>query len=198
MKRVHIVLLGAILAAMLLVGEATSFFTDVARSRGNEISSGEFDIAISKEGSRYYNDLKLFEFSGMKPGDRRTFEFYVKNRGNIDVSSLTMVFHVEDREDGPLTPAEREVDNTSQVGELSRCLIVKSIGVSKGNTSWTVDGMAGKTLRELSGRELSLLLEPLRKGETMKIAVTVEFSPSAGNECQTDIADVNIDLVAEQ
>ncbi len=197
MKRAHIVLLGMALVTLLLAGGAASFFTDVAKSEDNEISSGKFDIAISKEGSRYYNDLKLFEFSGMKPGDRKTFEFYVKNRGDIAVSRLTMVIHVEDREKD-ITPAESEVDNTTDVGELSKYLVVKEMRVYKGNSSWVVNGVAGKTLRELNGSEVSLLREPLREGETVRIAVTVEFSKNAGNECQTDISDVSVELRAEQ
>ena len=197
MKRAHIVLLGMALVTLLLAGGAASFFTDVAKSEDNEISSGKFDIAISKEGSRYYNDLKLFEFSGMKPGDRKTFEFYVKNRGDIAVSRLTMVIHVEDREKD-ITPAESEVDNTTDVGELSKYLVVKEMRVYKGNSSWVVNGVAGKTLRELNGSEVSLLPEPLREGETVRIAVTVEFSKNAGNECQTDISDVSVELRAEQ
>ncbi|WP_297506043.1 TasA family protein [Thermococcus sp.] len=197
MKRWSVVAIGSLLA-LLLIGGASSFFTDVAKSNGNEISSGKFDIAISKEGTRYYNDLKIFQFSGMKPGDERTFEFYVKNRGDIAVSKLTLVFHVTDREDGEMSPAEKEVDNTTDVGELSKCLIVKSVEVYRGNSSYAINGVSGKTFREISGKELELLRERLDKGENIRLAVTVEFSPGAGNECQSDSVRVDMELRAEQ
>ncbi|WP_297497847.1 TasA family protein [Thermococcus sp.] len=197
MKRWSIVAVGGLLA-LLLLGSASPFFTDVAKSKGNEISSGKFDIAISREGTRYYNDLKLFQFSGMKPGDERTFEFYVKNRGDIAVSKLILVFRVSDREVGEMSPAEKEVDNTTETGELSKCLIVKSIEVYRGNSSYAINGVSGKTLREISGEGLELLREQLAEGENIRVAVAVEFSPSAGNECQTDSVKVDMELTAEQ
>ena len=198
MKHVGVVAVGLLAALLILAGPARSLFTDVALSENNEISSGEFDIAISKDGSRFYNDLRLCEFSNLKPGDERTFSFYVKNRGDIDVSRLTMVLHVSDLEDGSMSPAEKAVDNTTDVGELSEYLRVKELKVYLGNDSWTVDSVKGKSLKELSGEEIELIDRPLKEGETLRVTMTVEFSKEAGNECQTDRVLVNMKLNAEQ
>jgi len=198
MKHAGVVAIGLLAALLILAGPAKSLFTDVALSENNEISSGEFDIAISKDGSRFYNDAKLFEFSNLKPGDERTFSFHVKNRGDIDVSRLTMLLHVSDLEDGSMSPAEKAVDNTTDVGELSEYLRVKELKVYLDSNSWTVDSVKGKSLKELSGEEIELTDRPLKEGETLRVTMTVEFSKEAGNECQTDRVLVNMKLNAEQ
>ncbi|ASA78625.1 TasA family protein [Thermococcus sp. 5-4] len=198
MKHAEVVAIGLLAALVILAGPAKSLFTDVALSENNEISSGEFDIAISKDGSRFYNDLRLFEFSNLKPGDGRTFSFYVKNRGDIDVSRLTMLLHVSDLEDGTMSPAEKAVDNTTDVGELSGYLIVKELKAHLGGDSWTIDSVRGKSLKELSGKEIELIDRPLKEDEILRVTMTVEFSKEAGNECQTDRVLVNMKLNAEQ
>ncbi|ASJ11566.1 TasA family protein [Thermococcus thioreducens] len=198
MKRAWIVAAGILAALLVLAGPAKSFFTDVALSQNNEISSGKFDIAISRDGSRFYNDLKLFEFSNLKPGDERTLTFYIKNRGDTDVSRLTMVLHVSDLEDGSMSPAEKAVDNTTDVGELSEYLIVKELKVYLGDDSWTVDSVKGKSLRELSGEGIGLSDKPLKEGEVLRISMIMKFSEKAGNACQTDRVVVDMKLSAEQ
>ncbi|NJE11134.1 TasA family protein [Thermococcus sp. MAR1] len=198
MKRAWIVAAGILAALLVLAGPAKSFFTDVALSQNNEISSGKFDIAISRDGSRFYNDLKLFEFSNLKPGDERTLTFYIKNRGDTDVSRLTMVLHVSDLEDGSMSPAEKAVDNTTDVGELSEYLIVKELKVYLGDDSWEIEWTKDKSLKELNGKEIGLLKEPLKEDEVLKVTMTVEFSKKAGNECQTDKVVVDMKLNAEQ
>ena len=187
-----------IFVALLLAGPIQSLFTDVALSENNEISTGEFDIAISKDGSRFYNDLKLFDFSGLKPGDERTFTFYVKNRGDIDVSRLAMIIYIKDLEDGSLSPAEKLVDNTSKEGELSRYLIVRELKAYLGNESWEVSSVSGESLRDISGREVELIKRPMKEGEVLRVTMTVRFSENAGNECQTDKVLVDLKLNAEQ
>ena len=42
-------------------GISKAIFTDTAISRGKSIETAEFDVAISKDGKRFYNELKLFE-----------------------------------------------------------------------------------------------------------------------------------------
>ena len=197
MKYWKVVAVG-IFVALLLAGPIHSLFTDVALSENNEIGSGEFDIAISKDGSRFYNDLKLFDFSGLKPGDERTFTFYVKNRGDIDVSRLAMVIYVKDLEDGSLSPAEKLVDNTSEEGELSKYLIVRELKAYLGNTSWEVSSVSGKSLRDINGSEVELINRPMKEGEVLRVTMTVRFSENAGNECQTDKVLVDLKLNAEQ
>ncbi|NJE77296.1 TasA family protein [Thermococcus sp. ES12] len=197
MKHAEVVVVGLLAALIVLAGPVRSVFTDVALSENNEITSGEFDIAISKDGSRFYNDLKLFEFSGLKPGDERTFTFYVKNRGDIDVSKLTMILHVRDIE-GSMSPAEKEVDNTTETGELSGYLMVKELRVYLGSDSWTVDSVRGRSLKELNGVGIDLISKPLRENEVLRVTMTVKFFEEAGNECQTDRAMIDIKLNAEQ
>ncbi|NJE62135.1 TasA family protein [Thermococcus sp. 21S7] len=198
MKHAGVVAVGVLAAILVLAGPAKSLFTDTALSENNGISSGEFDIAISKDGSKFYNDAKLFEFSDLKPGEERTFSFYVKNRGDVDVSRLTMTLYIRDLEEGTMSPAEKAVDNTTDVGELSGYLIVKELRVYLGRVSWTVDSVRGRSLKELGGKGVSLIDKPLREGERLRVTMTVEFSKEAGNECQTDRVLVNMKLSAEQ
>ncbi|WP_258083298.1 TasA family protein [Thermococcus thermotolerans] len=198
MKHKEVVAIGLLAALLVLAGPAKSLFTDMAISENNEISSGEFDIALSKDGNRFYNDLRLFEFSNLKPGDERTFTFYVKNRGDIDVSRLSMILDVRDLEDGSMSPAEKAVDNTTDVGELSGYLIVEELKVYRGNDSWTVDSVKGKSLRDISGEGIGLIDKPLKEDETLRVVMTVKFSEKAGNECQTDRVVVDMKLNAEQ
>ncbi|NJE05676.1 methyltransferase [Thermococcus sp. M36] len=199
MKHGVVVAVGILAALLVLAGSARSIFTDIAHSENNEISSGKFDIAISKDNSRFYNDLKLFEFSNLKPGDSREVVLYVKNRGDVPVSKLTMTLHVNDYEDGPLSPSEAAVDSTPDRGELSGNLIITSITVEAGGKTTSVENITGKSLAELNGNLITLALdEKIAPGNTAKITLKIAFSENAGNECQTDRTSVDIELTAEQ
>ncbi len=192
-----ILLIGAILgAAGLQVGNA--LFSDKSLSEGNEISTGEFDVKISKDGSRFYNDLKLFDFSNLKPGDFREFTFYVKNSGDISVSTLMLSFNIEDLENGKLTEAESLVDNTTDTGELSRNMIITKLSVTKDGQTYTLDEYVGKTLKEINGASISLLKESLTPGEQLKVTVGFKLKEDAGNECQTDTVRISLSIYAEQ
>ncbi|NJD98862.1 methyltransferase [Thermococcus sp. LS1] len=193
-----IVLAGALLLLVALAGFSRSIFTDVALSENNEISSGEFDIGISKDGERFYNDLKLFDFSDLKPGDERAVTFYVKNRGDLEVSRITMTLYINDLEDGALPPAEKEVDNTTDRGELSGYLVITGLSVQHGDITTDLAEVVGKTLKELDGKEIELFKGSLGEGEVLKVVMRVRFSPEAGNECQTDRVDVDMKINAEQ
>lgn len=59
MKRTTKVVLALIL--VVTAGISKAIFTDTAISRVNSIETAEFDVAISKDGKRFYNELKLFE-----------------------------------------------------------------------------------------------------------------------------------------
>ncbi|NJE85989.1 methyltransferase [Thermococcus sp. CX2] len=198
MRHQKIVLVGALLLLVALAGFSRSLFTDVALSENNEISSGEFDIGISKDGERFYNDLKLFDFSDLKPGDERTVTFYVKNRGDLEVSRITMTIYVNDLEDGALSPAEKEVDNTTDRGELSGYLVITGLSVQHGNITTDLTEVAGKTLKELDRKEVELFKGSLEEGEVLKVVMRIRFSPEAGNECQTDKVEVDMKINAEQ
>ncbi|ALM76407.1 TasA family protein [Thermococcus barophilus] len=197
-KLLLIVLVAGILigAAGIQVGNA--LFSDKSISKGNEISTGEFDIGISKDGSRFYDDLKLFEFSNLKPGDYREFSFYIKNRGDVGVSRILLSFNVEDLEDGKLTDAESLVDNTTDTGELSRNVIIAKLSVTKDSQTYSLDDYVGKTLKEISGKQISLLRDLLKPGENIKVTVGFKLKDDAGNECQTDIARITLNIYAEQ
>ncbi|WP_297417809.1 TasA family protein [Thermococcus sp.] len=199
MRRWAVVLITSTLMVLMLVLPAWSIFTDRATSNKNTISSGEFDIGISKDGSRFYNDLHLFDFSDLKPGDSREIVFHVKNRGDVAVSKLTIAFTINDLEDGPLSPAEAKVDHTPDVGELSDNLVVTSMTVEVGGKAINVSSAVGKTLKDLNGKPVSIPLGgKLAPGETAKVMMRVWFSKNAGNECQTDSVSVNMTLDAQQ
>ncbi|NPA47410.1 MAG: methyltransferase [Thermococci archaeon] len=196
MKRVYIVAMAVV--AMLLLGVGSAYFSDVAKSNGNSFSSGEFDVAVSKDGHRFYDDYKLFSFDGMKPGDERIVRFYVKNRGDVPVSKISMRLNVADREDGKLSKAEALVDNTTEVGELSPNLVITSFNVTVGNVTRTLSEYIGKSLKDLNGTDIELFSGRLEQNEKIEVTMGIKFREDAGNECQTDIADVNMTLYATQ
>ncbi|WP_456367000.1 TasA family protein [Thermococcus sp.] len=188
--------------ALLIIGAGlklgTSYFSDVAKSNGNQISTGDFDIGISKDGSRFYDGYKLFSFSDIKPGENRTFTFYIKNRGDYALSTVSMVFNVTDAEDGSLSKAEALVDKTPNVGELSKYLIIKDFRVSLDSNEKVLSDYIGKSLRELNMSELQIFSGSLPVDGVLKVEVAFQLSPSAGNDCLTDTSKVGLIITARQ
>ena len=73
-KEIAFMMLGLLLGVVgFKIG--TALFSDISLSKNNELSTGEFDIRISKTGERFYNDLKLFELDDLKPGDEVNVSF---------------------------------------------------------------------------------------------------------------------------
>ncbi|WP_297523435.1 methyltransferase, partial [Thermococcus sp.] len=175
--------------ALLLIGAGlklgTSYFSDVAKSNGNQISTGDFDIGISKDGGRFYDDYKLFSFNDIKPRENRTFTFYIKNRGDYALSAVSMVFNVTDAEDGALSKAEALVDKTPDAGELSKYLIIRDFRISLDGNEKVLTDYIGKSLRELNMSELQIFSGSLPVNGVLKVEVTFQLSPSAGNDCLT-------------
>ena len=198
MKRwLGILVIGVVLGMVgMHAGEA--FFTDISRSENNELSTGEFEIKVSKDGSYFRDDLKLFDFKDIAPGDSREVTFYIKNYGDIDVSKLKLRFNVKDLEDGSLSSAEALVDNTTDVGELSGNTIIEDFEVAKGNQTYRLNDYIGKSLKEVNGSSISLLKENLKPGEKARVRLSLRLSSSAGNECQTDTAKISMSIYAEQ
>ncbi|AMQ18766.1 TasA family protein [Thermococcus peptonophilus] len=198
MKQMLIVMLAALLVFLVGLRFGLSYFSDVAKSTGNEFSTGEFDIGISKNGERYYDAYKVFEFGSLLPGEERTIRFYIKNRGDYPVSRISMILNVTDREDGTPSKAEVLVDSTPDVGELSEYLIVKDIRVSFNGTVMELDRYAGKSLRELNGTLIHLFDGKLAENKAIEVTMRIELSPDAGNECQTDTSEVAMLITASQ
>lgn len=198
MKRTLGVILVALLVFIAGLKFGASYFSDVAKSTGNEFSTGEFDIGISRDGERYYDAYKVFEFGDLLPGEEKTIRFYIKNRGDYPVSRITMTLNVTDREDGKPSKAEALVDSTPDVGELSKYLIVKDIRVSVNRTAVALDSYAGKSLQELNGTLIRLFEGKLAESEAIGVTIRVELSPDAGNECQTDTSEVAMLITASQ
>lgn len=192
-----------ILLIGLLVGAAgfkigSALFSDVSISENNEISTGEFDIRISKTGERFYNDLKLFEFKDLKPGDEVNATFYIKNSGDISMSRILILLKIRDLEDGELTDAEALVDDTPETGELSKNLIVEWIVVAKGNQTYTLGEYSGKTLYELNNQSISIFNSSLGPSETLRVTMFLLVDPNAGNEIQKDVSLVSLQIYGEQ
>ena len=192
-----------ILLIGLLVGAAgfkigSALFSDVSISENNEISTGEFDIRISKTGERFYNDLKLFEFKDLKPGDEVNATFYIKNSGDISMSRILILLKIRDLEDGELTDAEALVDDTPETGELSKNLILEWIAITPGNQTYTLSDYSGKSLYELNNQSISILTAPFASSEILKVTMFFLVNPEAGNEIQKDVSLVSIQIYAEQ
>ena len=192
-----------ILLIGLLVGAAgfkigNALFSDVSISENNEISTGEFDIRISKTGERFYNDLKLFEFKDLKPGDEVNATFYIKNSGDISMSRILILLKIRDLEDGELTDAEALVDDTPETGELSKNLILEWIAITQGNQTYTLGEYSGKTLYELNNQSISIFNSSLGPSETLRVTMFLLVDPNAGNEIQKDVSLVSLQIYAEQ
>ena len=181
-----------------LAGAGLSYFTDVAVSDGNSISTGEFDIGISKDGSRYYDELRLFSFKDVAPGENHTLTFYVKNRGDYPISNISLLFNVSDKEIGKLTDSEALVDDTEYVGELSNRLVVRDFRVQMGAEELRLSNYINKTLAEINMTYITVFSGKLEPGEKLKVTIAFELSPEAGNECQTDSVEVGIKVYARQ
>ncbi len=198
MKRAVVVGVLGLLVFLAGVKFGVSYFSDVAKSNGNQISTGDFDIGISRDGSRFYDDYKLFSFDDLQPGEKRTVEFYIKNRGDYQISSVGMVFNVTDAEDGALSKAEALVDKTPDAGELSKYLIIKDFRVSLDSNEKVLTDYIGKSLRELNMSELQIFSGSLPVDGVLKVEVTFQLSPSAGNDCLTDTSKVGLIITARQ
>ena len=183
-------------AAGFKIGGA--LFSDISISENNEIATGEFDVRISKTGSSFYNDLKLFEFNDLKPGDEIKAEFYIKNSGDFNISKILIIPHVQDLESGELTEAEALVDNTTEIGELSQNLILEWIAITQGNQTYTLGEYSGKTLYELNNQSISIFNSSLGPSETLRVTMFLLVDPNAGNEIQKDVSLVSLQIYAEQ
>ncbi|USS41097.1 CalY family protein [Thermococcus aggregans] len=196
-KEIVFMMLGLLLGVMgFKVG--TALFSDISLSEKNEISTGEFDIRISKTGDRFYNDLKLFELDNLKPGDEANVSFYIKNGGEIEISKIIMTPRVQDLEDGELTDAESLVDFTPEEGELSKSIIIEWIVVTRSNETYTLKEYSEKTLYELNNQAISLLKTPLAPSETLKVSMFFLVDPNATNEIQKDLSLISLQIYAEQ
>ncbi|MCA6213566.1 methyltransferase [Thermococcus sp. 101 C5] len=198
MKReLSLIFVGLLIGAMgLKIGMA--IFSDISLSEKNEISTGEFDVRISKTGTSFYNDLKLFDFDDLKPGDEVKAEFYIKNSGDFNISRIILIPSVQDLESGDLTDAEAKIDTTPDVGELSKNLIIEWIVVTVKNQTYTLSDYSGKTLFDLNNQSISLLTSPLAPSETLKVSMFFLVNPDAGNEIQKDLCLVSLQIYAEQ
>lgn len=195
-KFLVVLLLGVMVgAAGARYGEA--LFSDLATSKGNELSTGDFDVRISKDGSRFYDEVKLFSFEGMKPGDEKEVTFYVKNSGDIPFSSLKLAFEVNDYEED-YSDLEASADGTADIGELSGKVVVNALKVVKEGKVFEVDGVNGKPLGELNGTWIDLPGLPLGPDERMEIKALLRLVDSAGNECLTDRMEVTLKVYASQ
>ncbi|MBC7095848.1 TasA family protein [Thermococcus sp.] len=198
MKRELTILLIGLLIGTGSFKIGSALFSDVSISKNNEISTGEFDVRISKTGNTFYNELRLFEFKDLKPGDEVKAEFYIKNSGDFNISRILIIPHIEDLESGDLTDAEALVDTTPEVGELSQNLIVEWIAITTTNQTYTLSEYSGRTLYELNNQSISVLNSPLDPSETLKVTMFFLVDPNAGNEIQKDLCLVSLQIYAEQ
>jgi hypothetical protein len=198
MKReLSLIFVGLLIGAMgLKIGMA--IFSDISLSEKNEISTGEFDVRISKTGTSFYNDLKLFDFDDLKPGDEVKAEFYIKNSGDFNISRIILIPSVQDLESGDLTDAEAKIDTTPDVGELSKNLIVEWIAITRSNETYTLSNYSRKTLFELNNQPISILKSPLAPSESLKVTIFFLVDPNATNEIQKDLCLVSLQIYAEQ
>ena len=196
-REIAFMILGLLLgAAGFKIGGA--LFSDISISENNEIATGEFDVRISKTGSSFYNELKLFEFNDLKPGDEIKAEFYIKNSGDFNISKILIIPNVQDLESGELTEAEALVDNTTEIGELSQNLILEWIAITQGNQTYTLGEYSGKTLYELNNQSISIFNSSLGPSETLRVTMFLLVDPNAGNEIQKDVSLVSLQIYGEQ
>ncbi|CAB50529.1 TasA family protein [Pyrococcus abyssi] len=189
-KRILLVVITLLLSISL--GYSLGNFTDVAKSKGNTITTGEFDIRISKDGKRFYDETKILDISGLKPGDVSEVTFYVKNYGDIPVSNLTMVIKVRDYEED-FSPAEEQYDLTDEEGELSKCLYVEAIYVNGTNV------LSNPTpLYKLANKEIKLYSGSLPEDAMIPVRIIFNLPKNVGNECMTDGCEIVVKVIGTQ
>ncbi|MFA4640393.1 methyltransferase [Pyrococcus kukulkanii] len=192
MRKPVILILLIIIVATVTLGKALGEFRDVSRSEGNILSTGEFDVRISKDNSRFYDDLRVFKIESLKPGDTKEVSFFIKNYGDVPIGNVSLFIFVKDIED-ELSPAEKPYDLTPEKGELSSCIIVEKITV---NSKDVLDSPT--RLSDLVGKEIRLFTGGLKSKETLEVKMTMKLARDAGNECMTDSAEVMMKIVATQ
>ncbi|MFA4646780.1 TasA family protein [Pyrococcus kukulkanii] len=192
MRKLALLILLTIAVAAVTLGKAMGEFRDVSRSEGNIVSTGEFDIRISKDNSRFYDELRVFKIEDLKPGDTRNISFFIKNYGDVPIGNVSLLIFVRDIED-EVSPAEKPYDLTPEKGELSSCIIVEKITVNSKNVL-----NSPTKLSDLVGKEIKLFTGNLESEETLEVKITMKLAEDAGNECMTDSTEVMMKIIATQ
>ena len=120
-KRILSSIMVIAVAATMIVGASTAYFSDVESSNGNTFTAGKLDLKIDG------GDVNVVKFNStnMKPGDQPTGKYTLTNAGTIngylDITKVT----VTNSENGLTEPEIEAGDTTADVGELAQLLNIR-------------------------------------------------------------------------
>lgn len=117
-KRILFSIMVIALAATLVAGATTAYFSDVERSFGNTFTAGSLDLKID---GKDCNVVKFVHFN-MKPGDVVKGFYKLSNDGTIPGYLNISKIDVKDFENCIIEPEQEAGDNTPDIGELSSFL----------------------------------------------------------------------------
>lgn len=117
MKKIFVLLLTIALVVIMVGAAFTAAFSDVEQSSDNTLTAGTLDLKINNKDDATAA-IEHMEFANLKPGDKRTQCWNVKNAGSIAGQIWFEVAGVKNLE-GDLLEMERAAgDSTEFDGEL--------------------------------------------------------------------------------
>ncbi len=120
-KRILLSIMVIAIAATMVAGATTAYFSDVERSNGNTFTAGKLDLQIDG------GDVNVVKFNvtNMKPGSQPTGHYTLTNIGTIDGYLDITKVTVTDSENDLTEPEIEAGDTTPDVGELSSLLNIR-------------------------------------------------------------------------
>lgn len=192
------ILLGAL---ALIIGGTVAYFVDTEKSQDNSAGAGTFDI--SDEGTW----TKSYSFSGIYPGkDPEQINFSLKNKGSLPMRVWMIIKNVNNEENGILDAEQDWYTDNNEVKNDVDSAMVYSLKVD-GNLA--LEQEAGITVSEIKDYYLNLVKtdQPfgenngdgiLRPGHTISINQAFYLPPETENWAQSDIMNIEIEILAQQ
>jgi predicted ribosomally synthesized peptide with SipW-like signal peptide len=186
--------LGTIGVASAAAGAGTmAQFSDNETSSGNAVTAGTLNLTThgSSDGSSF--DMSVGQLA---PGETKEMGYIdVKNSGSIDGYLDIKITGVDDQENGIVEP-EQSADNSSG-GELSQYL---TFHVYRDNDPGGGGRQHHSSLIHSGFGEGDYfnLNSPLLSGQKIRLWFSVEMSPNAGNEVQSDRAKITGEIKLQQ
>ncbi len=108
-KKILVSGLSVVSTLALMGGTAFALFSDTATATNNTFATGNADLQISLNGEDYDDSIPGPTFTGMFPGDSRTYDFWLKNNSSAAIS-LNLTSDVSAINPDP--DGNQEIDNT--------------------------------------------------------------------------------------
>lgn len=196
-KRILFSIMVIAIAAALVAGATTAYFSDVERSFGNTFTAGKLDLKIQGGDENFIR----FDVKNMKPGDQPKGSYRLTNDGTISGYLNITKIVVTDFENDLVEPELEAGDTTADVGELSSMLNIRLFFDNDGN-GWISDGDEMIYNGKMSAMPSALLVDKLMPaGTSVDIigeAIIDWWSSAQDNLAQTDSCILDIEFTLHQ